>query len=250
MKHPKLIVLGAGPGDPELITLKGLNALKKADAVLYDALVDTKLLEYVPVNAPRLFVGKRKGKHTFTQEQINALIVEQALQYGTVIRLKGGDPFVFGRGFEEIEYARKNSIETEYIPGISSAIGVLGLNDIPVTFREVSESFWVITGTTSSRQLSEDIHLAVHATATVVVLMGLTKLSEIVEIYKAAGKQHKPIAIIQKGATSQQNKVTGTINTIIDIVATKHISPPAVIVIGEVANFGKQISKNEQNGNK
>ena len=182
MKQPKLIVVGAGPGDPELITLKAMNALKNADAVLYDALVNTDLLEYAPAQVPKVFVGKRKGKHTFTQDQINELIVEYAQKYGTVIRLKCVDTFVFGRGYEEMKYARKHQLTAEYIPGITSAISIPGLQGIPVTFRGSSESFWVITGTTSSRQLSEDIHLAVNSTATIVVLMGLTKLAEIVGI--------------------------------------------------------------------
>lgn len=237
MKKPKLILVGAGPGDPELITIKGLKAIQNADAILYDALVNEELLQQAPKNIPIVFVGKRKGKHTFTQDQINELIVEHANKYGTVIRLKGGDPFVFGRGFEEIECAKKHSIETEYIPGVSSAIGVLGLYNIPVTYRGSSESFWVATGTTSSGQISDDIKLAVKSTATVVILMGLTKLQEIVNIYKEQGKYTTPIAIIQKGSTANENIAIGIIDTIVDIVNKKHISPPAVIVIGQVVDL-------------
>lgn len=239
MNPPKLIVVGAGPGDPEWITLKGLKAIQQADSILYDALVNTQLLEQAPKNIPVVFVGKRKGVHTYTQEQINQLFVQHAQKYGTVVRLKGGDPFVFGRGFEEILYAQKHALATEYIPGISSSIGVLGLHNIPVTFRGSSESFWVITGTTSSKELSEDVRLAVQSTATVVILMGLTKLPEIVAIYKENGKANKPIAVIQKGSLPQENIVVGTIDTILDIVQKQHILPPAVIVIGEVAQYGK-----------
>jgi uroporphyrin-III C-methyltransferase len=239
MKQPKLIVVGAGPGDADLITMKGLKAVQNANAILYDALVNNELLDQAPKDIPIVFVGKRKGKHTFTQDQINELIVQQAKLHGTVIRLKGGDPFVFGRGFEEMEFAEKHGLATEYIPGISSAIGVPGLNGIPVTFRGGSESFWVITGTTSSRQISEDIHLAVNSTATIVVLMGLTKLPEIVEIYKNSGKPNKPIAIIQKGASPQEKMVVGTMATIVDLAQKQQISPPAIIVIGDVVKLAK-----------
>lgn len=239
MKTPKLILVGAGPGNPELITVKGLKAIQHADAILYDALVNTDLLEEAPKGIPKVFVGKRKGVHSFTQEQINELIVEHAQKYGNVVRLKGGDPFVFGRGFEEVLYARKFNIETEYIPGISSAIGVLGLNNIPVTHRGSSESFWVITGTTSNGQLSKDIKLAVKSTATVVILMGLTKLEEIVHIYKENNEFDKPIAVIQKGSLPKENIAVGTINTIIDLVHKKQITPPAVIIIGDVVMLSK-----------
>jgi len=234
LKTPKLTLVGAGPGNAELITIKGLKAIQSADAILYDALVNTDLLEQAPKGIPLVFVGKRKGIHSFTQEQINELIVEHAQKYGNVIRLKGGDPFVFGRGFEEILHAQKFNIQTEYIPGISSSIGVLGLHNIPVTHRGSSESFWVITGTTSNKELSEDIKLAAKSTATVVILMGLTKLEEIVAIYKENGEQNKPVAVIQKGSSPNENIALGTINTIIEAVNKKQISPPAIIVIGNV----------------
>lgn len=237
MKTPKLTLVGAGPGNAELITIKGLKAIQNADAILYDALVNTDLLEQAPKGIPLVFVGKRKGIHSFTQEQINDLIVEHAQKYGNVIRLKGGDPFVFGRGFEEILHAQKFNIQTEYIPGISSAIGVLGLHNIPVTHRGNSESFWVITGTTSNKELSEDIKLAAKSTATVVILMGLTKLEEIVTIYKENGEQNKPVAVIQKGSSPNENIALGTINTIVEAVNKKQLSPPAIIVIGNVVTL-------------
>jgi len=237
LKTPKLTLVGAGPGNAELITLKGLKAIQTADAVLYDALVNTDLLEQAPKGIPLVFVGKRKGVHSFTQDQINELIVEHAQKYGNVVRLKGGDPFVFGRGFEEILYAQKFNIPTDYIPGISSAIGVLGLHNIPVTHRGSSESFWVITGTTSNKELSGDIKLAAKSTATVVILMGLTKLEEIVNIYKENGEQDKPVAVIQKGSLPNENIALGTIQTIVEIVHKKQIAPPAIIVIGNVVTL-------------
>ena len=237
MKKAKLTIVGAGPGDPELITIKGLRAIENADVILYDALVNPLLLDNAKLEVPKIFVGKRKGIHTFSQDEINELIVENALKYGNVIRLKGGDPFVFGRGYEEIEYAAKHNIATEYIPGISSSISVLGLQGIPVTHRGSSESFWVVTATTSNGELSGDIKFAAQSTATVVVLMGLTKLPEIVEIFKQKGKPDTAIAIIQKGSLPNENIAVGTISTIIDIASKKHILPPAIIVIGNVVKL-------------
>ncbi len=236
MKEAKLILVGAGPGDKDLITLKAVNAIQEADAILYDALVNPALLEYAPKDIPIKFVGKRKGKHSFSQEEINELIVEHAQQYGTVIRLKGGDPFVFGRGFEEVLHAQANNISTEYIPGISTAISVLGLQNIPVTHRGASESFWVITGTNKNRELSSDVKLAAQSTATVVILMGVSKLPEIVSIYQAQNKGKEAIAIVQKGSLPEEKIVTSTIDNIIDEVKKNKIAPPAVIVIGKVVN--------------
>jgi uroporphyrin-III C-methyltransferase len=237
MKKAKLTIVGAGPGDPELITIKGLKAIENADAILYDALVNPLLLNNAKPDVPKIFVGKRKGVHSFSQDQINELIVENALKYGNVIRLKGGDPFVFGRGFEEIEYAAKQHIPSEYIPGISSSISVLGLQGIPVTHRGSAESFWVVTATTSNGELSGDMKFAAQSAATVVVLMGLTKLPDIVALFKQHGKSDAAIAIIQKGSLPDENIAVGTISTIIDIVSKKHILPPAIIVVGKVVNL-------------
>ena len=242
MKKQKLTLVGAGPGDPELITLKAIKAIERADVILYDALVNPILLEYAKENTPKIFVGKRKGLHLFTQDQINDMIIENAKKYGHVIRLKGGDPFVFGRGFEEILFAQAANIETEYVPGISSSISVLGLQGIPVTHRGSSESFWVVTATTSTGELSGDIKIAAHSTATIVILMGLTKLKAIVEIFKEQGKGDRPIAIIQKGSTPEEDIVSGTMNTIVEIVDKKDIKPPAIIVIGDVVKLFKNKS--------
>ncbi|MBT8185289.1 MAG: uroporphyrinogen-III C-methyltransferase, partial [Eudoraea sp.] len=143
-KIPKLTVVGAGPGDIELITLKAIKALGDADVVLYDALVETALLNYAP-DAEHIYVGKRKGCYAYRQDQINELIVSRANSHGHVVRLKGGDPLVFGRGAEEIEYAAKFGLDVQMIPGISSCIAVPGSQNIPVTMRGLAESFWVIT---------------------------------------------------------------------------------------------------------
>ena len=153
---PLLTLVGAGPGDPELITLKGVKALQQADVVLYDALVSTELLSYAPAHAQLVYVGKRRGRCEFAQSDLNQLIVDYALTYGHVVRLKGGDSFVFGRGYEEIGFAQEFGIQTSVIPGISSSISVPALAGIPLTCRGVSESFWVLTGTTKNHSLSND----------------------------------------------------------------------------------------------
>ncbi len=231
---PKITLVGAGPGDIELITLKGLNALKTADVVLFDALVNKELLEFTPKNAIKVYVGKRNHHHAYTQEQINTLIVDMAYTHGHVVRLKGGDSFVFGRGQEELNYANAFNIETSVVPGISSSISVPALAGIPVTHRGVSESFWVITGTTKDNQLSQDVILAAKTNATVVILMGLAKLKEIAEIFSKEGKADTAIALIQDGSLPTQKIALGTIETIEAIAYEKNIKAPAVIVIGEV----------------
>jgi uroporphyrin-III C-methyltransferase len=231
---PKLTLVGAGPGDPDLITVKGINALIEADVILYDALVNKDLLKYARKGVPKIFVGKRKDYAAYTQEQINHLIVDLSFTYGHVVRLKGGDPFVFGRGQEEISYANSFNIQTAYVPGISSAISVAGLSGIPVTHRGASESFWVITATTRSGQLSNDIQVAAQTNATVVILMGLSKLADVIEVFKAAGKSSTPIAIIQNGSLPTEHSLLGTIGSITEIAASNRIGSPAIIVIGDV----------------
>ena len=179
------------------------------------------------------------------------MIVAKAQRHGHVVRLKGGDSFVFGRGSEEIEFAQQNDLQTEVVPGISSALAVPAGQGIPLTKRHVSESFWVITGTTKMHQLSEDIKIAALSTATVVILMGMGTLNEIVQVFSQAGKQHTPVAIIQNGTTSHEKSGFGTIETIETVVAEKQLSSPAIIVIGEVvanrvqfASISKEVHAN------
>lgn len=231
---PKVTLVGAGPGDPELITLKAILAINKADVVLYDALIDKSLLNHAPDKAIKIFVGKRVGKHSCPQEETNRLCVEYALKYGHVVRLKGGDPFVFGRGSEEIDYIEAFGIPTEVVPGISSAVAVPASIGIPVTKRGVSESFWVITATTSYGELSRDIVIAAQSTATVVILMGTKKLPEIVKAYKETGKADIPVAIIQNGTTKEEQFIAGTIQDITSKALQAGIAAPAIIVVGEV----------------
>ncbi|MGB5459739.1 MAG: uroporphyrinogen-III C-methyltransferase [Eudoraea sp.] len=239
-KRARLTVVGAGPGDLELITLKAIKALQDADVVLYDALVDSALLEYA-FKAERIFVGKRKGCYAFQQDQINELIVQRAQSRGHVVRLKGGDPFVFGRGAEEITYAAKYGLEVAIVPGISSCIAVPAIQNIPVTKRGSAESFWVITGTTKEHKLSADIYLAAKSNATVIILMGMSKLSAIVELFIKENKSDTPVAIIQNGTKEEEQIGIGTINTIEGIVQKQKLTNPSIIVIGEVVNQRTQI---------
>ncbi|MDP2042127.1 MAG: uroporphyrinogen-III C-methyltransferase [Algoriphagus sp.] len=235
-KTPHLTLIGAGPGDPELLTLKAVKALQQAEVVLYDALVNEDILDLAE-NAVKVSVGKRRGSHSFTQDEINQLIVTYAYEFGSVVRLKGGDPFVFGRGKEEEVFAGKHGVETTVIPGISSCVAVPASIGIPVTFRGISESFWVITGTNSSHELSGDIALAAQSSATVVILMGLSKIEEITKIYKDLGRSDLPIAIIQNGTRNDQREVIGTIKSIVKLSEEEAIKGPSVLVIGDVVNF-------------
>lgn len=240
MHRGKLTVVGAGPGDVDLITLKGVKALQCADVVLYDALVSPELLEYAPT-AEKIFVGKRKGCYSYQQEQINDLIVERATQGLRVVRLKGGDPFVFGRGAEEMQHAAKYGVEVAVVPGISSCVSVPASQNIPVTKRGSTESFWVITGTTKEHKLSNDVALAAKSNATVIILMGMSKLGEIMERFKEEGKENIPVAIIQNGTTENEKIGIGTVASIENKAREQQLSNPAIIVIGEVVNHRQKI---------
>ena len=237
VKEPKITLVGAGSGDPELISLKGVKAIQQADVVLYDALVSEELLEYAPEHAVKVYVGKRSGDHSYSQQAVNKLMVDYALNYGHVVRLKGGDPFVFGRGFEELDHAASYSIPAQVIPGISSSISVPAMAGIPVTHRGASEGFWVITGTTASGEVSQDLYAAAKSKATVVVLMGLKKLKEIADIFLAEGKGRLPVAVIQKGTTQEEKVVVGVVNSIVESVQDKKIEAPAIIVFGDVVGL-------------
>ncbi|QRR00584.1 uroporphyrinogen-III C-methyltransferase [Dyadobacter sandarakinus] len=232
--EPKLTLIGAGPGDAELITLKGIRALQQADVVLYDELANAGLLDFAPAQALKIYVGKKAGQASFSQDEINGLIVRLARKRGHVVRLKGGDPFVFGRGFEEIRHARDQDISCEVVPGVSSCIAVPGSLQIPVTSRGVSESFWVITATTQTGELSEDMQLAAQSRATVIVLMGLGKLDEICGLYRQFGRAHLPMAVIQNGTRPDERSVLGQVWEMPQLVREKQIATPAILIIGEV----------------
>ena len=232
---PALTLVGAGPGDPDLITVKGIKAIRKADVILYDALANQALLDYAPPQAIQIFVGKRRDKKAFTQDEINELIVDYALRSGHVVRLKGGDPFVFGRGAEEMHYAQAHGIPVEYVPGISSAIAGPGAAGIAVTQRGASRGYWTLTATTDTGDLNPDIATAATLDTTLVVLMGLSKLPQIAAAYSDAGKTDWPVAVIQDATLPTQRAVFGTVRDIWHRVTAEGLGSPAIIVLGEVA---------------
>jgi uroporphyrin-III C-methyltransferase len=234
---PKLTLVGAGPGDIELITVKGLKALQTARAILYDALVNPEFLTFAPVDAICINVGKRKGYHYYSQDEINDLIIEYGNSHGQVLRLKGGDSFVFGRGYEEIEHAKSYGFETEVIPGLSSSIAVPAAVGIPLTHRSINQSFCVITGHTSDGKLPEELKIMANTKTTIVILMGMSKLEEICEIFEKARGENYPIAIIQNGTSENQKMVIGNLCNIQRKVQFDSIQNPAIIVIGEVVNL-------------
>lgn len=231
--YSKLTLVGAGPGDPDLITIKGVKALQKADVVLYDALVDPELLQYAS-NAEHILVGKRAGKASVSQKTINRLIVEKAINVGHVVRLKGGDPFVFARGFEELAYARKFAIETEVVIGISS-IMLPGYYGIPLTCRGVNQSFSVVTATTSEGKLSDEVLQAAAHAPTAIIFMGLGKLELIVEAYSKAGRGDLPVAIISNGSLPSGSVISGRVDTILQSVQEEKPQAPSLLIFGEGA---------------
>lgn len=230
----KLTLVGAGPGDPELISVKGLKAIQKADVILYDALVSKELIQSVQPSCKLVYVGKRKGKKEFPQDEINRLLVFYAIRFKNVVRLKGGDPNVFGRGHEEMSFASSYNIEVEIIPGISSSIAAPTAAGIPLTKRGVNESFWVITGTLSNGDLSNDIELAARSSATIVILMGMTHIEKIARLFQEHRSPLEPFCVIQEATLPSQKIVTGSAANIHQMVVEDGISSPAVIVIGKV----------------
>jgi len=241
----KVYLIGAGPGDPGLMTVKGLDCLRKADVVIYDRLVEESLLSEVHPEAEKIYVGKASHFHTLEQEAINELLLKKAREGKMVIRLKGGDPFVLGRGGEEAEFLAKNHIPFEVIPGVSSVYAVPAYAGIPVTFRGMASSFTVMTGHKALNNTKPAIPWNKISTGadTLVILMGLSNLKNIVDqLLKNGRPQSTPIAVITHGTTSRQRCVTGTLGDIFEQVKSKNLKPPSVVVVGEVVRFRKKLS--------
>jgi uroporphyrin-III C-methyltransferase len=236
-QNSKLTLVGAGPGDIELLTLKAVKALRLADVILYDALANEEILKFAKPNAILVNVGKRLGRYIFSQEDINQMILENAINHGHVVRLKGGDPFVFGRGHEEMEFIKSYGIECEVVSGVSSCIAAPASIGIPVTSRGVADSFWVITGTTKEGNLADDLIWAAHSSATIIILMGMSKLAEICELFQKNGRGNTPMAIIQNGTRETAKYAITTVENMVEISKEKAMANPAVIVIGEVVNL-------------
>jgi uroporphyrin-III C-methyltransferase len=244
----KVYLIGAGPGDPELITLKGLRYLRSADVVLYDRLVSTELLVEARPDAELIFVGKEPGCHSLAQEQINALLIYHAQHNALVARLKGGDPFVFGRGGEEAQALADANIAFEIIPGISSAIAVPAYAGIPVTHREYTSSVTIVTGH-EGRSGSPPVNWEALAAlgGTLVILMGVKALPHFTQKLMAHGMDRDiPAAVIQEGTTPRQRVVTGTLATIAEHALKEGLSAPALTIIGSVVTTREALAWYEQ----
>jgi uroporphyrin-III C-methyltransferase len=237
----KVYLTGAGPGDVELLTIKALKMIQRADVIVYDRLANEELLKEAKNGAKFIFVGKEDKKHTLPQEQINELLYQEALKNDIVVRLKGGDPFVFGRGGEEALYLKERGIEFEIIPGITSAISAPAYAGIPVTHRKVAVSFRVVTGHEApNKEVSQIPWDSFIADETIIFLMGLHNIQNIVSNLIRIGKdKNTPVAIISKGTMKEQLVVTGKLDNIIE--KSKNIPTPALIVVGEVVKFKDQL---------
>jgi uroporphyrin-III C-methyltransferase len=233
-------IVGGGPGDPGLITVKGLDCLRRADVVLHDRLVAQELLTEVSAQAEMIDVGKEPKRHRRSQDEINSLLIQKARQGKIVVRLKGGDPFVFGRGGEECQALAEAGVRYEVVPGVSSAIAVPAYAGIPVTQRGVTTAFTVVAGHTGGSDSNIDWD-AISRIGTIIFLMGVEHLPEIVPQLIAHGRSaDTPAALIQEGTTLNQLIVTGTLA---DIVEKAHdIRPPAVLIVGEVVHLQEQLA--------
>lgn len=232
---PRVYLIGAGPGDPGLITIKGVECLRRADVVVYDRLVAPALLDYAPASAEKIYVGKASGAHTMSQAEINARLIEKARAGKIVARLKGGDPFVFGRGGEEALALAEAGIAFEIVPGVTSAIAAPAYAGIPVTHRGVAASFTVATGHRADESPIPNLHAP-----TLVFLMGVENLESIVTSLIEAGRDATtPAALVRWGTTPQQQTIIGTLANIVE--RARDLQPPAVLVVGEVVNLRERL---------
>ncbi len=237
--YGKVSLIGAGPGDPSLITLKAVEQLKKSDCVFYDYLVDPQLLKYAP-KAEHIYVGKRKGAHSLNQKELSRQIKYRALQGKNVARLKGGDPLIFGRGADEMVYLRAYHIETQVIPGISSATGIPSLLGIPLTARGLSSSVSFISAHSNNESSKNPSLIQIPDTETVVVFMGLTKLSDVIKsLRNKKWPSDTPVAVISNGTRRDQQVIVGKLSNITILVADNNILPPALIVAGKTVGLYK-----------
>jgi len=240
----KVVLVGAGPGDPNLITVRGRDVLQRADTIVFDHLVAKELVDLAPAGAKRIYVGKKAGKHTLNQDGINELLVKEAQAGNAVVRLKGGDPFIFGRGAEECEYLRDHGVEFEVVPGISAVAAVPAYAGIPVTCRNLSTAFVAVTGHEDASKSEPDVDWAAIAQVkgTIVVFMGVLSVRRITDELMKHGKSPKTAAaVIRWGTYAHQRTVTGTVETIADDVKRAGLRPPGLIVIGEVVRLRERL---------
>lgn len=243
-KSGKVYIGGAGPGDPSLITVKCLDLIKNCDIILYDRLVSSEILKLIPQDTTKVYVGRSSGDPTINQFKTNQIMLQHALKGKQVLRLKGGDPFIFGRGGEEAEFLNENAIEFEIIPGISSAIGAAIYSGIPLTHRKFSSSVAIVTGHEDPVKEEKSVRWDKIATAvdTIVILMGVEKLDSILKKLKKHGLSGKTkIAVIEKGTLKNQKIIIGNFNDIRKKMINASINPPAVIIIGEVVSLSERL---------
>jgi uroporphyrinogen III methyltransferase/synthase len=237
----RVYIVGAGPGDPGLLTLRAVELIGKADVILYDYLCGEAFLQYKKEGAECIYIGKRGHQHYTPQDKINLLLLDKAREHGAVVRLKGGDPFVFGRGGEEAEFLRKHGVPFEVVPGVTSSIAAPAYAGIPVTHRDYSSSVAIVTGHRQAGREGEEV--PVPNTDTVVYMMGVTNLPNIASALVASGRDPgTPVAVIRWGTRPQQRTVVGTLSDIADRAAREKINPPAVVVVGEVVRLREELN--------
>ncbi|WLR52821.1 uroporphyrinogen-III C-methyltransferase [Bacillus tianshenii] len=238
----KVYLVGAGPGDPELLTVKGLKYLQQADVVLYDRLVNKELLAYTKQGADLIYCGKLPNYHTMKQETINSFLVKYARSGKVVVRLKGGDPFVFGRGGEEALALVKNKIDFEVVPGITASTAAAAYAGIPVTHRNISGSFAMITGHRCDEQTEKEWRALASNIETIAIYMGVSKLAQICKQLITYGRDREtPAAVIHWGTTAQQKTVTGTLETIAEITKKEQLKNPSMVIIGDVVKLRSEL---------
>ncbi|MDE1829257.1 MAG: uroporphyrinogen-III C-methyltransferase, partial [Thaumarchaeota archaeon] len=237
-------IVGAGPGDPKLITLKAVEAIKSADVVLYDRLVSKKIIGMIPKRAEKIYVGRDVGDDYKHQDTTNELMVQYAKTKGNVVRLKGGDPFIFGRGGEEAEYLRERNVKYEIIPGITSGIGSAEYSGIPLTHRDYASSVVFVTGHEDAKKTQGTVNWKKLAKSvdTIVIMMGLSRLEIISKNLISGGLDKKtPVAVIQNGTTSDQRMIKGNLINIAKKVKAAKVRPPSIIIIGKVVSLSEKI---------
>ena len=239
----KVFLVGAGPGDPELLTLRAVRLLQQADVIVYDNLVSPGVLDFVAPAAERIYAGKRRNEHTLRQEQINSLLVRLAREGKQVVRLKGGDPFIFGRGGEELQTLAANGVAFEVVPGVTAASGVSSYAGIPLTHRDYAQCCMFVTGHLKDGTADLDWPSLVRLNQTVVIYMGLGGLPEICRQLMAHGAASDlPIAVVQDGSIATQKVVTGTLADMPEKVAQAGLKSPCLTIIGEVVKLHKELA--------
>jgi uroporphyrin-III C-methyltransferase len=241
----KVYLVGAGPGDPGLITLKGKALLEQADVVVYDALVSPPILAMISEHAEKIHAGKRRGRHSKLQEETTRLLIEKAYTHAVVVRLKGGDPFIFGRGGEEMEDLIQGGVPVEIVPGITAGVAAPAYGGIPVTHRDYSSSVTFVTGHEAVGKYRPQVNWSAIAQGsdTIVIYMGIHNLSQIVERLQAGGlSADTPIALIRWGTQPEQTELIGTLGTIVEQIQKTQIGAPAIALIGQIVNLHSRLS--------